>query len=102
MQVRILRPAKSVMQSSHAEPFWHIEPELPGARAPEPLMGWASAEDTLSTLHRRLRFNTRDEAVTFATRMGWGYSVEEPKDRVLAPKNYLDNFRWTPPEEQAG
>jgi len=35
-----------------------------------------------------------DEAVAFAERNGLGYRVAEPKERVIRPKSYSDNFRY--------
>lgn len=80
---------------------WAIEPELITARTPEPLMGWTSAGDTLSELKYRLLFDTREEAVAFAERQGWDYAVAETKTRKITPRNYLDNFRWLRPQDEA-
>ena len=55
-------------------------------------MGWASAEDTLNEV--QLRFDTRDEAVAFADRLGLDYTVIAPHDAVEKPKSYADNFRY--------
>ncbi|MBV9377993.1 MAG: ETC complex I subunit, partial [Alphaproteobacteria bacterium] len=57
-----------------------------------PLMGWASAEDTLNEIH--LRFDTFEEAVAFATRHGLDYAVIEPHERTPKQKSYADNFRY--------
>ncbi len=99
MKVRIFRPAKTAMQSgvgnTHA---WLLEPE-PSRKIADPLMGWSGAADTSSQL--RLSFDTKDEAVAWATGKGWQYSVEEPKQRAVRPRAYSDNFafnrvgRWT-------
>ena len=79
---------------------WRIEPERATPRMPEPLMGWVSAGDTLSELCGRLRFRTRDEAASFAHRKGWEYFVEEPNERKVRPRNYLDNFKIIRPEDE--
>jgi hypothetical protein len=42
----------------------------------------------------RMRFATRDEAVAFAKRNGLSYRIAEPKERVIRPKAYSDNFRY--------
>lgn len=93
MRVRIKKPAKSTTQSaSGCTDLWVIEPILETPRLPEPLMGWTSAEDPLSTLAGRLRFETQGEAVTFARSRGWDYVVDQPNEHRVRPKNYVDNF----------
>lgn len=101
MRVRIFKPTKSAMQAGRAKTGeWTIEPELISARTPEPLMGWASAEDTLKELKYRLQFKDKDEAIAFAKKQGWDYTVIEPRIRQIEPRNYLDNFRWVRPQDQ--
>jgi hypothetical protein len=101
MRVRILRPAKSAMQSGRAGTCeWRIEPELVTPRMPEALMGWASSGDTLGELSRRLSFKTMEEAVAFARQNRWDYVIELPAERRVRPRNYLDNFRIVRPEDE--
>jgi len=101
MRVRILKPAKTAMQSGRAGiDEWRIEPERATPRTPESLMGWVSADDTLSELCGRLRFHTPEEAASFARRNGWEYVVEIPAERNVRPRNYLDNFRIIRPEDE--
>jgi hypothetical protein len=100
MRARIYIPAKSAMQSGRGKTGeWLVEPEAVSTRAPEPLMGWTSAGDPLTELRGKLTFKTLDEAVAFATKQGWEYSVTEPKARVVEPRNYLDNFKGTRPAD---
>jgi len=101
MRVRIYRPTKSTMQSGRARTHaWVLEPELLTARKPEPLMGWLSSGDTYSEMRDRLRFPNADEAVSFARRNGWEFILEEPAERHIPPRNYLDNFRIVRPEDE--
>ena len=101
MRVRIYKPAKSAAQSGRGKTHeWLLEPELLTPRTPEPLMGWASAGDTFTELKDRMRFATKDEAVTFATANGWDFAIEEPAERRITPRNYLDNFRITRPQDE--
>lgn len=101
MKIRILQPAKSAMQSARGKSQgWIIQPVLPTARTPEPLMGWVSANDTASELLNRLSFATLQEAINFATRQGWDFNVEMPEQRKIKPRNYLDNFRTVRPEDE--
>jgi hypothetical protein len=101
MHVRILQPAKSTMQSGRGKrKGWVIQPVLPTLRAPEPLMGWVAAADTCSELNQRLRFNSCEAAINFAKQQGWDYSVIDPQQRQIMPRNYLDNFRTTRPQDE--
>jgi len=101
MRVRIYRPAKSAAQSGRAKTHaWLLEPELLTPRVPEPLMGWVSAGDTFSEMRDRLRFASADDAIAFANRKGWEFILEEPAERRIRPRNYLDNFRIVRPEDE--
>ena len=92
-RARIYRPTKTAIQSGRAQARkWILEYEPATRRSPDRLMGWASAEDTLNEV--QLRFDTRDEAVAFADRLGLDYSVIAPHDTVEKPKSYADNFRY--------
>ncbi len=101
MHVRIYRPAKSAAQSGRGRTgTWLVAPDLPTRREPETLMGWQSAGDTLGELTERLRFPCVEDAISFARRKGWDYVVEEPAERRIGPRNYLDNFRVTRPQDE--
>ncbi|MDR3517828.1 MAG: ETC complex I subunit [Azospirillaceae bacterium] len=92
MNVRIYKPSKTAMQSGRARTReWLLEYELETPRQPEPLMGWISSGDTLNQV--KMLFETQEEAVAFAEREGWVYSVQEAPERRIRPRNYADNFR---------
>jgi hypothetical protein len=93
-QARIFKPAKTAMQSGRGGQGrkWVLEYEPATRRVPEAVMGWTSAGDTLNEV--RLRFDTLDEAVTFATKHGLDYAVMEPQQRSVKHKSYADNFRY--------
>lgn len=94
--VKIFRPVKSATQSGRAKTKqWILEYDLETKRQPEPMMGWISSHDTLN--QTRMLFDTVEEAVHFAEKNGWKYSVVEPKPRQLKGRSYLDNFKYTPP-----
>jgi hypothetical protein len=96
MHVRIFRPSKTTMQSGRAATQrWRVEAELETPRRPEPLMGWTSSGDTMNQI--RMGFDTREEAIAFAERQGWTYTVQEPNARKVKPRNYADNFRQDRP-----
>jgi hypothetical protein len=95
-RARILQPAKTAMQSGKAETRrWILEYAPATPRAPDPLMGWSSAQDTLNEV--RLRFATLEEAQVFAQKHGLDYEVAEPHQRRFKPKAYADNFRYDRP-----
>ncbi len=92
-QARIYQRAKTAMQSGRAQTRKWVLEYLPAtARRPDPLMGWASAEDTLNEV--RLQFGTLDKARAFAEREGLDYTIFAPQRAVGKPKNYADNFRY--------
>jgi hypothetical protein len=93
----IFQPAKSSMQSGRAKTkAWVLEYEIETARRPEPLMGWTASADTLNQV--RLRFLSRDEAVAFAEREGFDYTIETTSPHRVQPRTYADNFRYSPPK----
>lgn len=95
-RVRIYQPAKTAMQSGIAKTkAWVLEHEPASPREPDPLMGWASAKDTLNEVH--LRFETREAAVAFAQKHGLDFTVIPSKPRTIRPKSYADNFRYDRP-----
>ncbi len=91
MTARIYLPTRNAMQSGQAKDKWILEyePELP--RGIEPLMGWTSSADMKSQV--KLRFETKEEAIAYATRNGVAYRVEEPKLAQRKIISYSDNFR---------
>ena len=93
---RIFRPSKTAMQSGRAGTRrWVLEYEPATPRDPDPLMGWASARDTLNQV--RLKFETLEEAKQFAEKKGLDYTVVEPRERTFKSKSYADNFRYDRP-----
>ncbi len=58
-------------------------------------MGWVSSGDTLNQV--RLNFESKEDAIAFAERKGWSYSVAEAPIRRVRPRNYADNFRMDRP-----
>ncbi len=95
MKARIYQPSKSAMQSGRAKTqSWVLEYELETARKPEPLMGWTSSGDTLNQV--KMKFETVDDAIAFAEKKGLEYSVATTHERVVTPRNYVDNFLKCP------
>ncbi len=93
MAARIFKPAKTAMQSGEARTKeWVLEFEPSSAPNVDPLMGWTSSSDTQTQV--RLEFETKEEAVAYATREGLAYTLTEPKPRKPIRKSYADNFRF--------
>ncbi len=93
-KAEIYQPTKTAMQSGRAKTKqWVLRytPEKP--LAVEPLMGWVSSPDTLRQV--RMSFDTQEEAIRYAEQHGLDYSVKEPKQRIVEPKNYAGNFAPT-------
>ena len=95
MLARIYRPAKGATSSgSGRTKTWMLDYERSVAREIEPLMGWTSSNETSSQV--RIPFDTKEEAVAFAEKLGIAYRVEEPKpDAVRRGLSYSDNFKST-------
>jgi hypothetical protein len=91
MHARIYQPAKTATSSGkYRMRFWVVEPEPTGRSEPDRLMGWNGTPDTDQQV--RLTFPTREAAVAFCERKGMTYAVAEPRERVIRPKSYAENF----------
>jgi hypothetical protein len=92
-QVRIYQPTKTAMQSGRSKlGLWVLEYAPAAAKRADPLMGWIGSNDTSGQV--KMRFKTLDEAVAFAKRNDFDYSVTMPKVRKIQPKNYSANFAY--------
>ncbi|MBA2124737.1 ETC complex I subunit [Hyphomicrobium methylovorum] len=93
MTARIYKPARTAMQSGEARTKdWVLEFEYTTPRRADPLMGWTSARETQPQV--RLEFDTKEEAIAYATREGIAFTLTEPKPRKPIRKSYADNFRY--------
>jgi hypothetical protein len=93
MTARIFKPARTAMQSGEARTKeWVLEFAPASPRSADPLMGWTSSRDTQTQV--RLEFDSKEEAIAYATREGLAYTVAEPKPRKPIRKSYADNFRY--------
>ena len=92
-EVRIYRPAKTAMQSGRSNTrAWVLEFEPTDGLQTDLLMGWAGSHDTSRQL--KMQFPTKEDAVAYAKRRGLSYRVQEPRDRVIKPRAYADNFAY--------
>jgi len=91
MEVRIFKPAKTAMQSGRGNiKSWVMEFEPTDAATPDNLMGWSGSSDT--TRQVKISFDSVDDAIAYAQKNGFAYSVQEEKTRRIKPKAYADNF----------
>ncbi|MGY9005201.1 MAG: ETC complex I subunit [Alphaproteobacteria bacterium] len=90
---RIYQPSRTAMQQGLAKTkFWLLEFAPSGRREQDQLMGWTSSDDTRAQL--RMKFDTCEEAVAYATRNDIAYKLVEPQQRRPRIKSYADNFRF--------
>jgi len=91
---RIYQPSKTAMQSGKSNTEnWVIDFEPEAAKKIEPLMGWTSASDMRHT-ELRMRFDSREAAISFAEKHGLAYQLIEPRRPRRVLKAYADNFRF--------
>jgi hypothetical protein len=93
MTARIYRPAKSAMSSGMAKTKdWVLEYVSASAREIDPLMGWTSSTDTQAQV--RLRFETKQAALEYASEHGIEAVVSEPQKRRpnIRAGGYGENF----------
>ena len=90
--------AKSSQAPTNIEKTWVISFEDEGEHSQcwdNPLMGWVSSSDTMSSNMRlQMGFKNAEEAVYFAKKRGWTYAVEHPIIRKGRSDDaqYQDNF----------
>lgn len=98
MKARIYSPSRNAMQSGRAKAKgWILEYEHRGSKSPEPLMGWTQSDDTLNQV--KLKFDTLEAAERYAEENGIYYQIQAASERRVKPRNYGDNFKYFPPEE---
>ncbi len=94
-QARIFQPAKTAVQSGRFKTRqWLVEMEPTSRKEADRLIGWIGSDDTDQQL--RLSFPTKDAAIAYCERQGLTYSVYEPRQRVVRPKSYAENFTRRP------
>jgi hypothetical protein len=92
-RAKIYQPAKTAMQSARGRTHqWLLEFEKPAPGIPDALMGWDSMPDTITEV--RLAFDTKDEAIAYATAKNIPFELFEPQKTVVPPKAYAENFSF--------
>jgi len=90
MKVKIYKPTKTAMQSGNRNSKkWRLEYDTQNKDV-NPLMGWESSKDTMSEV--KLDFETKDQAIKFASKNNLDFYLVEPQKRKLIKKSYADNF----------
>ncbi|MGE0283870.1 MAG: ETC complex I subunit [Rhizobiaceae bacterium] len=91
VEVRIYRPAPSVMQSGRARSrHWVLEYLPAAAPTTDYLMGWTGSVDPQQQVS--LRFDTCAEAIAYAERQGLRYEIAQPHEHQARPPSYAENF----------
>ena len=89
-RAKIYKPTRTAMQSGKRNTrYWVLEFETLNTGI-DPLMGWVTSKDTMSEV--KLEFNTKEEAINYATKNQIHYELIEPQKRKLIKKSYTDNF----------
>jgi hypothetical protein len=91
MVARIYRPTKTATQSGRAKTkYWVLEMEPRSPKEADWLVGWIGSDDTEQQVE--LHFPDAASAIAFARKNGIEYRVFEPRERVVRPKSYAENF----------
>lgn len=89
---RIIEEQRKTTQSGKArDGRWTLEFERQQPQRPDPLTGWNGSGDTATQV--RLRFNSKDEALAYATRKGFDVHVVPSAPSSMKIQAYADNFR---------
>lgn len=89
---RIIEEQRKTTQSGKAlAGRWILEFERQQPQRPDPLTGWNGSGDTATQV--KLRFNSREEALTYARRNGFDVHLVPATPVSLKIQAYADNFR---------
>ncbi len=93
MTARIYCPTKNAMQSGMRNATqWVLEYDSEKGCYLDPLMGWSGSCDMDSQV--RLKFGSKDEAISYARRNTIAFEVTEPKPRRKKIRSYADVFAY--------
>ncbi|KAF8940864.1 ETC complex I subunit conserved region-domain-containing protein [Dissophora ornata] len=94
---RIFKACKAATQSGITNTdVWRLDfdTELEAGRFENELIGWASSSDYMQAL--QMKFVTKEDAIAFADKQGWEFTVQEPNQKIFKKKIYADNFKYSP------
>lgn len=96
MKFKIYRPTKSAMQSGkkYLKKWFLVPVEEENIRFEDELMGWVSAKNTSSQI--KFTFDSKEEAIKFAEKKKFDFTVDDPKISAPKVKSYAENFTKTP------
>ncbi len=89
-KVKIYQPIKNPMQSGKNKDYWLVEHEKSDSQFVEPLMGWTGSNNTKTELS--LKFDNKKDAVLYAKRKNYEYTIIEPNIKKRHSQTYADNF----------
>jgi NADH dehydrogenase (ubiquinone) Fe-S protein 4 len=73
---------------------WSLEFDNAEERWENPMIGWTSSRDTINQVD--LRFQSSEDAVRFAQKNGWNYTVRDRTEESLwKEKAYANNFKYS-------
>lgn len=92
-KVTIYAPSKSAMQSGLGKlGYWKMALDKRD-KWENPLMGWSSTADPLNHVFRTIKFDSQEDAVRFAEKHGFAYSVAERQTKAkMTAKSYAAKF----------
>lgn len=91
MNVRIYKPTKTATQSGLGNTkLWHLEVESSNVYYIDHLMGWVGSKDSRKQIV--LKFDSLEQAISYAKKRNARYTVEIPKNAKKLPKSYVSNF----------
>ena len=89
---RIIEVQRRTTQSGRAKDgSWTLEFEREQPLRPDPLTGWAGSGDTRTQV--RLNFDTKEEAIAYATKKGFDIHLVPSPPVKLKLQAYADNFK---------
>ena len=92
MKYLIYKNKKSPTQSGFKrDNYWLLEDTTCSSYSKDVLTGW-KGEDLTNKV--RLKFETKKEAVNYASKHMLEYDIEEEVEKSIKEKSYADNFKY--------
>ena len=92
MKAKIYKPSKTAMQSGRSKyNKWVLKFSDKNNQLRDTMMGWNGGSSTVSQIE--LKFNSREEAISYANKNNIDYEVLETSERKVITKSYADNFK---------
>ena len=92
MKYLIYKNKKSPTQSGFKrDNYWLLEDTNCISYSEDDLTGWKGEELTNKV---RLKFETKKEAIYYASKHMLDYDIEEEAEKIIKEKSYADNFKY--------